>query len=362
MIFANYYNKNNKATTKQLINYFQALYEGAKLTSADFLFILNNINDELLPELQKLACAKRDEVYGKAVFIRGLIEITNYCQRDCFYCGIRKSNEAVQRYRYDKNKIAAIVARAYRKGYRTIVLQGGEDDYYTPDLLVNIISSLKKKYPEMALTLSLGEKTKATYQALFAAGANRYLLRHESASKRHYGQLHPPTMSYEQRMQCLRDLKAIGYQTGAGLMVGSPYQTNEDLVQDLLFLQEFKPHMIGIGPYLRHYQTPFKNKANGVLEHVLVIYCLARLLVPRALLPSTTATSSLAKDGRLKALRSGCNVIMINLSDEDKRVNYSLYENKTYKGDESVAYLKLIENDIESAALEMDFSIGNYRK
>ncbi|MDR1781978.1 MAG: [FeFe] hydrogenase H-cluster radical SAM maturase HydE [Bacilli bacterium] len=362
MIISNYFNKNDNDTNNKLISYFNDLNNGIKLKRDDFLYILDNINDEVFSVLQSLAYQKRKLIYNDSVFIRGLIEISNYCKKDCYYCGIRKSNLTAHRYRYDKNKIYEIVTYAYQRGYRTIVMQGGEDDYYTKELLEEIIGKIRNDYPDVAITLSLGEKDYDTYQALFRAGANRYLLRHESASKKHYEKLHPSFMSFDNRMQCLNDLKKIGYQTGAGLMVGSPFQTNDDLVEDLLFLQEFQPQMIGIGPYLRHHATPFKDMSNGKLEHVLVMYALARLIVPHALLPSTTATSSLDKTGRLKALLSGCNVIMINLSDIDKRKSYTLYENKSYQGDESDEFIELIKKDIEQANMKIDFSIGNYRK
>ena len=362
MILNNYYRKNNNETNQQLKLLIDSLYNNKKLCKEEFLFILNHINEELFSYLQAKACLKRNEIYQDSVFIRGLIEISNYCIQDCYYCGIRLSNKNVERYRYDKETILRIVADAYQKSYKTIVLQGGEDSYYTDEILVSIIKEIKEKYPDLVITLSLGERTLESYQELYDAGASRYLLRHESASERHYQKLHPEKMSLQKRKECLTNLKVIGFQTGAGLMVGSPFQTNEDLVEDLLFLQEFQPEMIGVGPFLKHHETPFKDESNGDLNHVLVIYALARLIVPNALIPSTTATSSLAKDGRLKALKSGCNVIMINLSDFDKRKNYQLYENKVYQGDESDEYRELIRSDINKANLIMDFSQGNYRR
>lgn len=359
MILNNYFNKNKTHLNNELKLFIDKLSTN-KITKEEFIWFLDNINYEVFTYLKDKAFLKRLEVYGNKVYIRGLIEISNYCQRDCYYCGIRKSNLNVERYRYLDNEILKIIDKAYLKGYRTIVLQGGEDNFYDDEYLVNLIIEIKDKYPDIALTLSLGEKAKDSYQSFKQAGANRYLLRHESASLKHYQKLHPDNMLLENRLDCLKNLKELNYQTGAGFMVGSPYQTNEDLACDLLLLQEMQPEMIGIGPYLNHHQTPFKDFDNGQLEHVLVCYALARLICPQALIPATTATSSLDKQGRKKALECGCNVIMINLSDFEKRQNYSLYENKSYVGDESQEYVDLIKKDIESVGLEMDYNIGNH--
>lgn len=360
MILENYFNKNDEITNDKIENLIVRLNNQNQLDKTEFLFILANINYEIYPYLKELAFNKRLKIYGDKVYIRGLLEISNYCQQDCYYCGIRKSNQNVQRYRYDKDTILKIVANAYQKGYRTIVMQGGEDNYYNDNILVEIIKEIKQLYPDIAITLSLGEKEYESFEKLKNAGADRYLLRHESASENLYQKLHPQNMSLAHRLECLENLKNLDFQTGAGFMVGSPYQTNEDLVEDLLFIQKFKPEMIGVGPYLTHQQTPFKNFENALLEHVLVIYALVRLISPYSLIPATTATSSLDKSGRLKALQAGCNVIMINLSDFEKRQSYSLYENKSYLGDESDEYIQLINEDIEKAGLKIDFSIGNY--
>ncbi|MDL2211510.1 [FeFe] hydrogenase H-cluster radical SAM maturase HydE [Erysipelotrichaceae bacterium OttesenSCG-928-M19] len=360
MILNNYYNLNSSNTNERIKTLINNLDNGLNLSKDQFLDLLNNFNYELLPYIQDLAFKKRKAVYHDSVYIRGLIEISNYCKNNCYYCGIRKNNDDLERYRYNKNEIYQIVDYAYHNGYKTIVLQGGEDDYYSDDLLIEILTYLRSNYPDLALTLSLGERSYESYYKLYQAGANRYLLRHESASAEHYSKLHPQEMKLTTRINCLNDLKTIGYQTGAGLMVGSPYQTNNDLVDDLLFLQSFQPEMIGIGPYLNHPKTPFKSFNNGDINHVLVIYALARLICPEALIPSTTATSSLASDGRYRALQSGCNVIMINLSLLDKRKNYSLYANKTYVGDESQEYLSLIKADIEKAHLKINFAVGNH--
>lgn len=360
MIFQNFNQLRSIDVMNSIKHLIDRLYAGEKLNAQEFTFLIKNINVETLPYLRQKAVKKRQEIYQNHVYIRGLIEISNICKQDCLYCGIRKSNENVNRYRYDKDTILKIVDHGYARGYRTFVMQGGEDAYYNDQLLSEIIKSIKEKYSDVAVTLSIGERSKESYQKLYDAGADRFLLRHESATKDHYQKLHPESMLLETRMQALKDLKAIGFQTGAGFMVGSPYQSDENIVNELLFLQEFQPEMVGIGPYLTHHDTPFVNEQNGQIDHVLVIYALARLIVPKGLIPSTTATSSLDPQGRLKALESGCNVIMINLSDTDKRQNYTLYENKTYKGDESDEYLTLIKNDIEKAGMEIDFNVGNH--
>lgn len=361
LILENYFKLNDTKVNEKLVELFERLNNNEIFNKEEFLFILNHINYETFPILQELAFKKRLSIYQDKVYIRGLLEITNYCQQDCYYCGIRKSNHKVNRYRYDRLTVLKIVSNAYQKGYRTIVMQGGEDNYYSDEILVSIVEELKQEYPDIAITLSLGEKEYQSFQKLKQAGVDRYLLRHESASEQLYEKLHPKNMSLKHRIECLENLRKLNFQTGAGFMVGSPYQTNEDLVEDLLFIQKFKPEMIGIGPYLTHQQTPFKDFDNAVLEHVLVCYALVRLISPYSLIPATTATSSLDKTGRLKALQSGCNVIMINLSDFDKRQNYSLYENKSYLGDESDEFIQLINKDIEKAGLKIDFSIGNYR-
>ncbi|MDR3215377.1 MAG: [FeFe] hydrogenase H-cluster radical SAM maturase HydE [Bacilli bacterium] len=359
MILKNFNNEISQDLKIKVLDFINDLDMGHKKNYDDFLWFLNNINYQLLPIIQEKACLTRNKIYGNSVFIRGLIEISNYCQRNCFYCGIRKSNDKVVRYRYSQDQIISIATQAYQNGYHTIVMQGGEDLYYTDDILKDIIVKIKELCPGIAITLSLGEKNKDSYQNLFDCGVDRYLLRHESASNNHYQKLHPVDMSLANRMNCLHNLKAIGYQAGAGLMIGSPFQTNEDLATDLLFLQNFQPAMIGMGPYMSHVDTPFKNQPNGTLDHILLLYSIARLICPKALIPSTTATSSLDKLGRLKALQSGCNVIMINLSDLDKRQSYTLYNNKSYLGDESHEYLKLIKSDIMKAGMIIDFSVGH---
>ena len=256
----------------------------------------------------------RQQYYGKKVYIRGLIEFTNYCKNHCYYCGIRAGNGQAQRYRLTKEQILDCCAEGYRLGFRTFVLQGGEDPYYTDERICDIVAAIRAQHPDCAITLSIGEKERASYQAYFDAGANRYLLRHETAAPEHYAQLHPASMSLANRKRCLFDLKEIGYQVGSGFMVGSPYQTPANLLADLLFLQELEPDMIGIGPYITHEQTPFADKKSGTAEQTLRLLSILRLMFPYALLPATTALGTIHPNGRELGLKAGGNVVMPNLS------------------------------------------------
>lgn len=246
--------------------------------------------------------------FGNRIFIRGLIEIGNCCRNDCFYCGIRRSNRNVERYRLDKETILSCCAQGYELGFRTIVLQGGEDNYMTDERVVDLVSSIRKAYPDIAITLSLGEKSTEAYQAFYQAGANRYLLRHETHNEAHYQSLHPESMSLQNRLRCLYDLKEIGYQTGTGIMVGSPGQTIEHLVEDILFIETLQPEMIGIGPFLPHHDTPFASEPSGKMEQTLLLLSIFRLMHPKALIPSTTALATLAPDGRERGILAGANV------------------------------------------------------
>lgn len=278
----------------------------------------------------------RERNYGHNVYLRGLIEFTNYCKNDCYYCGIRRSNVNIQRYRLSISEILSSCKIGYANGLRTFVLQGGEDMYFSTDKMVKIINTIKQKYPDCALTLSIGEKDISTYQAYFSAGADRFLLRHETADTHHYQKLHPPQMSFTHRLQCLYDLKNIGFQVGAGMMIGSPFQTIENLLTDLKFLSEFRPHMVGIGPFIPHQQTPFNDQLAGSVKLTLVILALVRLLLPQVLLPATTALATLASNGTIKGLEAGANVIMPNISPTAIRSLYTLYDNKKITGGEAL--------------------------
>ena len=278
----------------------------------------------------------REKSYGHTVFLRGLIEFTNYCKNDCYYCGIRCSNHKATRYRLSLEEILLSCEIGYKNNLRTFVLQGGEDMYFSDDKMIQIIKEIKNKYPECAITLSIGEKTRASYQKYFDAGADRYLLRHETANISHYQKLHPAKMDLNNRLNCLKILKDIGYQVGAGMMIGSPYQTLDNLLNDLEFLSDFRPHMIGTGPFIPHEQTPFKDKTAGSVDLTLVILAIIRLLLPKVLLPATTALATLAPNGTIKGLEAGANVIMPNISPLNIRSFYTLYNNKKITGGESL--------------------------
>lgn len=301
----------------------------------------------------------RREVYGIDVYLRGLIEFTNVCKNNCFYCGIRRDNHNVSRYRLTEEEILSCCAEGFSLGYRTFVLQGGEDPFYTDEKLVTIVSEIRKRFPSCAITLSVGEKSRASYQAYFDAGADRYLLRHETADGDHYAKLHPASMSLENRKRCLFDLKEIGYQVGAGMMIGSPYQTTENLLHDLRFLEELGPHMIGIGPYLTHRDTPFRDMPNGSLSMTLRLIAILRLMFPRALIPATTALGTIHPKGREMGLRAGANVIMPNLSPKDVRKKYELYENKICTGEEAAECRVCLDRRVEAAGYRVVCSRGD---
>lgn len=312
--------------------------------------------------LRQAADEVRRARYGDAVFLRGLIEFTSYCKNNCLYCGLRAGNRNAERYRLSKDEILACCAEGYALGYRTFVLQGGEDPYYTDDMICDIVRSIRARYPDCAITLSIGEKPRRSYERYFEAGANRYLLRHETADPAHYGQLHPTDMSSENRKRCLRDLKEIGYQVGSGFMVGSPYQTTDNLIADLRFLQELQPDMIGIGPYITHRDTPFKDEKSGSVELTLRMLSILRLMFPYALLPSTTALGTIDPRGRERGLQSGGNVVMPNLSPTDVREKYAIYDNKICTGEESAQCRRCLEMRIESAGYRAVTDRGDVRR
>ena len=340
--------------------YIDRLERTRDLTDAEFRALLEESAPADRDYLFARARAVRDRTYGRRVFIRGLIEFTNFCKNDCRYCGIRRSNPCAQRYRLDKAQILACCAAGYELGFRTFVLQGGEDPYFTDDRMADIVSAIRASFPDCAITLSIGERSRASYERLFAAGANRYLLRHETADPDHYARLHPPKLSLENRLRCLRDLKAIGFQTGAGFMVGSPGQTSGCLVQDFRLLQDLQPQMVGIGPFLPHRDTPFRDEPAGSAERTLLCLAIVRLLLPRALLPATTALGTLADDGRERGMNAGCNVVMPNLSPKDTRKKYLLYDNKRSDGDEAAEGLAALRARMAAAGYEVVVDRGDY--
>lgn len=341
---------------KQLI---QKLNETHALTKSEWTTLIQNRSPELSEDLFKLAREVRHLHYGKDIYIRGLIEFTNYCKNDCFYCGIRKSNPHAIRYRLSKKEILNCCSIGYSQGFRTFVLQGGEDGYFTDERLIDIIKAIKLLYPDCAVTLSVGEKSYDSYRAFFDAGADRYLLRHETYNPTHYNHLHPNSLNAVQRQQCLWDLKKIGYQVGTGFMVGSPGQTPENLAEDMMFIKELNPQMIGIGPFIPHHDTPFANETAGTLELTLFLLGLLRLMLPKVLLPATTALGTIHPDGRELGILAGANVIMPNLSPENVRANYLLYDNKLCTGEESAEHKNRLEQKLKKIGYQIIVSRGD---
>lgn len=295
----------------------------------------------------------RQAYYGTDVYIRGLIEFTNYCKNDCYYCGIRRSNSRAHRYRLSEEQILRCCHQGYTLGFRTFVLQGGEDGYFTDERMVNLVKEIRKNYPDCAITLSIGERSYDSYLALFEAGADRYLLRHETWDEEHYRLLHPPALSAKHRQQCLWDLKKIGYQVGTGYMVGSPFQTAENLADDMLFLEKLNPKMVGIGPFIPHHDTPFKDQAAGTLELTLYMLGLIRLMLPKVLLPATTALGTIDEKGRELGILAGANVVMPNLSPENVRKDYLLYDNKICTGSEAAECRMDLENRMHAIGYQV---------
>ena len=320
----------------------------SSLTRDEWTALIVGRTPELAGYLFELARKERHLHYGHDVYVRGLIEFTNYCRNDCLYCGIRKSNPHVSRYRLSEEHILDCCRIGYDLGFRTFVLQGGEDGYYTRERMVHVIESIRSRHPDCAITLSIGEKSREDYQAFYEAGANRYLLRHETFNANHYSRLHPPSLSAAARQKCLWDLKDIGYQTGTGFMVGSPYQTPQDLAEDMLFIRELNPQMVGIGPFIPLHDTPFSNEAAGTLELTLFMLGLLRLMLPKVLLPSTTALGTIDPKGRELGILAGANVVMPNLSPTGVRKDYALYDNKICTGDEAAECRQCLERRMES--------------
>ncbi len=343
-------------------NIITKLINEHSLTLDEYKKLLSGFNTETYEILRSEAVRLRKEIYGNTVYVRGLIEISNICRNDCYYCGIRKSNKSCERYRLSEDEIIACCDMGYRLGFRTFVMQGGEDGFYTDDFLCDLIGKIKDKYSDCAITLSLGERSEESYKRLYKAGADRYLLRHETADSEHYSKLHPEKLTLENRMKCLSQLKEIGFQVGCGFMVGSPYQTIETMAKDLKFIEDFKPDMCGIGPFIPHKDTSFKDYSAGSVDFTCFLLSIIRIIHPNILLPSTTALGTLSENGREKGILSGANVIMPNLSPADTRNKYMLYNNKLNTGVESAEKLDELKDRIRKVGYEIVTARGDIIK
>lgn len=333
--------------------YIDRLREEHTLTREGFLTLLSRRDPATQEYAMEEAVKVRRQIYGKEIYIRGLVEITNYCKNNCYYCGIRGGNRNVARYRLSREEILDCCHEGYRLGFRTFVLQGGEDPFYTDELTASLVREIKQSYPDCALTLSVGEKSRESYRLFREAGADRYLLRHETANEEHYRKLHPDSMSLANRKRCLYDLKSLGYQVGAGMMIGSPGQSTQTLAEDLLFLQELQPQMVGLGPFIPHHDTCFAEEPAGSIELTLYLLSLVRILLPAVLLPSTTALGTLDPSGREKGLMAGANVVMPNLSPVKNRKQYELYNHKICTDEEAAEGLESLRKRVQAAGFTL---------
>jgi biotin synthase len=346
-----------------MIDLVNELCERHALSPEGYAELIDGRTPEVADLLASRADAVRRSIYGNKVFVRGLIEISNVCKNDCLYCGIRRSNRNVKRYRLDPDTIVACARDGYEYGYRTIVLQGGEDTtYYTDDVLCDVIARIVDACPNTAVTMSMGERGRRSFERMFEAGATRYLLRHETATREHYERLHPSSMSFDSRMRCLHDLKEIGYQVGCGFMVGSPFQTLENLFADLQFIRSFQPEMVGIGPFIPTTGTPFADRPSGTVDATLRLLAIIRLLHPRVLLPATTALGTLHPQGRELGILAGANVIMPNLSPAAQRADYSIYDNKLSTGSEAAETVNDTRKRLGKLGVEIPADRGDYNK
>lgn len=347
------------STTIALI---QKLNQEKQLTKEEWISLIKHRDEQTAEYLFELARTIQKQHFGNKIYTRGLIEFTNYCKNNCLYCGIRRDNTSADRYRLTLEEILECCKSGYALGFRTFVLQGGEDGYYTDERLVEIIRAIKKDYPDCAITMSVGERSYESYLKMFEAGADRYLLRHETADEAHYGKLHPIELSAQHRKECLYNLKKIGYQTGTGFMVGSPGQTAEQLAEDMMFIRELNPHMVGIGPFVPHHETPFAQEAGGTVELTLYMLGLLRVMLPNVLLPATTALGTIDPKGREKGILAGANVVMPNLSPTTVRKKYELYDNKICTGDEAAECRQCLNRRMESIGYELTVNRGDYNK
>ena len=332
------------------------------LSLPEYEALIDGRTDESREILREAALEERHRHYARGVFVRGLIEVSNICKNDCLYCGIRCGNKGAERYRLSEDEILECCHEGYALGLRTFVLQGGEDPYFNDDTVTQIVGRIKREYPECAVTLSLGERSYESYRALRQAGADRYLLRHETACPRHYARLHPKSMSFDNRIRCLRDLKSLGFQTGAGFMVGSPYQTARELALDLKFIEDFCPEMCGIGPFIPHESSIFAGHPAGTVDLTCYLLSIIRIICPRVLLPATTALATLAEDGRERGILSGANVVMPNLSPKSVRAKYELYAGKVHSGSESAEAIAELEARLNAIGYHIEYTRGDALK
>ncbi len=346
---------------KEILELTEGLVRGERLNVSEYRRLIDERDEELSLYLASLAREAAKEHYGNRIFIRGLIEVSNICKNDCLYCGIRRSNEKCERYRLSEKEILECCREGYALGFRTFVLQGGEDGFFGDEFLVRLIGKIKNEHPDSAITLSLGERSRESYERLRAAGADRYLLRHETANREHYERLHPSSMSYDNRMRCLYDLRELGFQVGCGFMVGSPYQTSRELSEDLKFIEEFSPDMCGIGPFIPQRDTPFSKEARGSLELTCYLLSIIRLIKPTVLLPATTALGTIHPSGRKMGVLSGANVVMPNLSPKSARERYTLYDGKASIS-ETVEYKTALEKEMASIGYEVVTDRGDVKK
>lgn len=331
-----------------------------KLIHSEWVRLIEAFSDETAEYAANCADKIRREIFGNFIYIRGLIEISNFCKNNCLYCGIQCSNKTIARYRLTEDEILACCRTGYRLGFRTFVLQGGEDGYFTDEILCVLIEKIKKEFPDCAVTLSIGERSFESYKKLFEAGADRYLLRHETADREHYNFLHAGRMSFERRMECLENLKKIGFQTGCGFMVGSPGQTSDCLASDMEFISEFRPHMVGIGPFVHHHDTIFAKEKNGSVDLTIYLLSLLRIMNPKLLLPATTALTAISENGRERGIKAGANVVMPNLSPVKDRQKYALYDNKPATDAEAAEGLAKLKAQMKKTGFEVMVSRGDY--
>ena len=342
-------------------NTIDFLSENHYLTEEEYLFLIKNRNEETASYLRQKADEVRKKVYNNKIFIRGLIEISNICKNDCYYCGIRSSNKNCERYKLTEKEILSCCENGYKLGFRTFVLQGGEG-VFSADTISDVVKKIKEKYPECAVTLSLGEYQKSDYAKMKNAGADRYLLRHETICKEHYEKLHPQNMSFENRLRCLNDLKELKLQVGSGFLVGSPYQTEEIIAKEFKFIEEFSPEMCGIGPFIPQKDTPFKSEKSGTAEETAYYLSIIRLIKPNILLPATTALGTIKEGGRELGILSGANVLMPNLSPETTRKKYALYDNKLATGVESAEQIEKLKIQMQKIGYEIVCDRGDIKE